>query len=53
VPITASAGHVSRRFDGRLDGRKLKRGSYRLTIDAVDTAGNHAAPVKVAFKIAR
>ena len=53
VPITASAGHVSRGFDGRLDGRKLKRGSYRLTIDAVDTAGNRTVPVKVAFRIVR
>ena len=53
VPITASAGHVSRRFDGRLNGRKLKRGSYKLTIDAVDTAGNRAAPLAVRFKIVR
>jgi trypsin len=53
VPITASAGHVSKRFNVRLNGRKLKRASYRLRIDAVDTAGNRAAPATVAFKIIR
>ena len=44
---------MSKRFNGRLNGRKLKRGSYKLRIDAVDTAGNRAAPVTVAFKIVR
>jgi secreted trypsin-like serine protease len=53
VPLSASAGHVARQFSARLDGRKLKRGSYKLRIDAVDSAGNRGVPAFVAFKVVR
>jgi hypothetical protein len=53
IPLAASAGHVSRRFAGKLSGRALKRGSYKLRLVAVDTAGNASAPRTVSFKIAR
>jgi secreted trypsin-like serine protease len=49
IPLPASAGHVSRKFSTR----KLKPGRYKLRLDAVDTAGNRAAPVTVTFKVVR
>jgi hypothetical protein len=30
--------------------KKLKRGSYRLTVRATDGAGNAAKPIKAAFR---
>jgi hypothetical protein len=53
VPLAASAGRVSRRFSGRLNGKALRRGRYRLRLDAVDAAGNAARPATVAFRIVR
>jgi hypothetical protein len=51
--LYASAGTVSRRFDGRLGSVALKPGRYRLAIAAVDAAGNTARPVAVAFRMVR
>jgi len=51
--VTAQAGRTTRRFTGRLAGRKLARGAYRLRLGAVDTAGNRSARKRVAFKIVR
>jgi hypothetical protein len=53
MPLAASAGTVSRRFDGRLGSRALKPGRYKLALTAVDAAGNAARPVGVAFKMVR
>jgi secreted trypsin-like serine protease len=53
IPLAASAGTVSRKFSGRLGGKALKAGSYKLRIDAADSAGNAARPVTVSFKIVR
>jgi hypothetical protein len=53
VPLAVPAGSMSRRFSGRLDGRRLRRGRYRLRLDAVDAAGNAARPAKVPFRIVR
>jgi hypothetical protein len=53
VPLAASAGTVSRKFSGRLGGKALKAGRYKLRLDAADSAGNRARPVTVAFKIVR
>ena len=53
VPLAAGAGRTTRRFSGRLDGKALKRGRYKLRLAAVDTAGNAAKPATVAFRIVR
>ena len=53
LPLAANAGTFSRRFDGRLGGRALKPGRYKLSLAAVDAAGNAARPVAVAFRIVR
>ncbi|MEA2354667.1 MAG: hypothetical protein QOD61_796, partial [Solirubrobacteraceae bacterium] len=39
------------RFAGRLGGRSLAPGPYRLTATATDAAGNHSPPVTHAFRI--
>jgi len=41
------------RFSGRLRGRKLTPGSYRLRGAATDAAGNRSAPKRVNFRIVR
>jgi secreted trypsin-like serine protease len=53
IPLAANAGTFSRKFDGRLGGRKLKRGRYKLSLTAVDAAGNRAGAVTVPFRIVR
>lgn len=51
--VTGKAGSNSRRFSGRLSGRKLAPASYRLVASARDAAGNASKPKRVAFKIVR
>jgi hypothetical protein len=51
--VTGKAGSNSRRFSGRLSGRKLAQGRYRLVATARDAAGNASKPKRVAFKIVR
>mgnify|MGYP001135564564 CR=1 FL=1 len=46
-----AAGTNSLRFMGRLRGRALKRGKYRLVAVAVDAAGNRSKPVRRSFRI--
>jgi hypothetical protein len=53
IPLAANAGTFSRRFDGRLGGRKLKPGRYKFSLAAVDAAGNAARAVTVPFRIVR
>jgi hypothetical protein len=38
-------------FDGRIGGRRLKKGAYRLTVIARDAAGNESTPRRVLFRI--
>jgi len=38
---------------GRLRGRKLETGSYRITLHATDAAGNVSAPARVRFTVLR
>jgi Ca2+-binding RTX toxin-like protein len=47
------AGANGLRFSGRLRGRRLRRGRYRLTVFAVDAAGNRSARATARFKIVR
>ncbi len=48
-----SAGRNSFRFTGRLRGKRLKPGTYRLVGVGVDSARNKGRAVKVSFKILR
>jgi hypothetical protein len=47
----SKAGANRFKFTGRLGGRKLKPGRYRLVEVAVDAAGNKSAPKRVRFRI--
>ncbi|MEA2156379.1 MAG: hypothetical protein QOE11_2519 [Solirubrobacteraceae bacterium] len=40
-------------FTGRLRGRRLAPGRYRLRADATDDAGNASAPRRASFRVAR
>ena len=40
-------------FSGRVGGRKLAPGRYRLTLAARDAAGRRSAPVRLRFRIVR
>jgi secreted trypsin-like serine protease len=53
LPLAVNAGTVTRRFNGRLGSRALKPGRYKLSLSAVDAAGNAARPVTVPFRIVR
>jgi Ca2+-binding RTX toxin-like protein len=47
----AKAGARSLAFSGRVKGRTLKPGSYRLLVRATDAAGNRSAARTVRFKV--
>ena len=47
----SAAGVSSLRFTGRLRGRRLRPGSYRLVVRATDRAGNVTKPRRPAFHI--
>jgi len=49
----AAAGANSFTFTGRIGGKSLPRGSYRLVATAVDAAGNRSKPAARAFSIVR
>jgi hypothetical protein len=46
-------GASSFRFRGRLDGRRLARGSYRLVAVAQDAAGNRGRAVRAGMRVVR
>jgi DNA-binding beta-propeller fold protein YncE len=52
VRRASAAGRNSVKFTGRLHGRKLAPGRYRLVATARDAAGNVAKAKRVAFRIA-
>jgi hypothetical protein len=47
------SGANKRAFNGRLRGRPLAPGAYRLVATAVDAAGNRGKQVRAAFKVLR
>jgi hypothetical protein len=51
--IAGQAGRTTRTFSGRLGGKALKRGRYRLQLGAVDLAGNPAKRVRLPFRMVR
>jgi CSLREA domain-containing protein len=50
---TARAGANDRHFPGRLNGRRLGTGWYRVTLTAVDAGQNASAPKRARFRITR
>jgi hypothetical protein len=51
VPGNPGANKV--RFRGRIGGRRLRPGRYRLVANATDLAGNVSKPARTAFRIVR
>jgi predicted phage tail protein len=49
----AKAGARSLAFTGRMKGRTLKPGSYRMRVRATDAAGNRSAARTVPFRIVK
>lgn len=47
------AGRNSRRFRGRVQGKRLRAGRYTARVVARDPAGNYSRPKKVRFRIVR
>jgi hypothetical protein len=47
----AKAGARSLAFSGRVKGRTLRPGSYRLVVRATDASGNRSAARTVRFKV--
>jgi hypothetical protein len=47
------AGANRIRFSGRIGRRKLKPGSYRLTLTPTDAAGNRGKPRRLSFRVVR
>ena len=51
--LSGTAGPNSFRFTGRLRGKKLSPGRYRLVMVATDAAGNKSKPKRAGFRIVR
>ena len=51
--VPGKTGSTSSRFRGRIGGRKLKPGRYRLTSQATDKPGNKSALKSKSFKIVK
>jgi hypothetical protein len=51
--VAAGAGETRFRFTGRLRGRKLRPGRYRLVAVATDEGGKRSAPKRARFTIVR
>jgi hypothetical protein len=51
--LAGQAGRTTKTFTGRVGGKKLERGRYRLQVGAVDAAGNAAKAVRLRFRIVR
>jgi hypothetical protein len=51
--VTRGEGPGSVRFREKIEGRRLRPGSFRLTIYAVDVAGNESRPVTLSLRVRR
>jgi hypothetical protein len=49
--VQSKAGANSHHFTGRIGSKKLKAGSYRITLVATDAAGNHSKARTVSIKV--
>ena len=53
LKVVRSAGRGSVRFKEKIEGRRLRPGSYRLTVTAVDAAGNESRQSVVKLRVRR
>jgi hypothetical protein len=53
IGFAGKIGSNGRVFNGKLNGSKLKPGSYRATLVATDAAGNKSKARSVRFKVVR
>ena len=51
--VPGKAGKNTITFRGRVGGRKLRTGSYRMTGTATDPAKNASTPAKATFRIVK
>ena len=51
--VARDAGAGSVRFGSKIEGRRLRPGSFRLTVSAVDHAGNESRPVTLSLRVRR
>ncbi|MFN2616939.1 MAG: hypothetical protein ABR581_07410 [Thermoleophilaceae bacterium] len=51
LSLKRPAGPSSVHLSGRLRGRRLRAGRYRLRVGAIDAAGNRAKPRRIRFRI--
>jgi hypothetical protein len=49
--LASTAGANGHHFTGRIGGRKLGPGNYRVTLVATDAAGNHSAARQLTFRV--
>jgi hypothetical protein len=49
----STAGQNSFTFTGRVNGRALKPGRYRMLLVATDAAGNASKPSSVGFRVVK
>lgn len=53
MKVSRGAGAGSVRFGSKIEGRRLRPGSFRLTVTAVDPAGNESRPVTLSLRVRR
>jgi hypothetical protein len=51
--VQGAAGANRKKFSGRIGRRRLRPGSYRLSLVATDAAGNRSVPKRLAFRVTR
>ncbi len=53
MKVSRPAGRGSVRFGSKIEGRRLRPGSFRLTVTAVDHAGNESRPTTLSLRVRR
>jgi hypothetical protein len=51
MKVSRGAGTGSVRFGSKIEGRRLRPGNFRLTVTAVDPAGNESRPVTLSLRV--
>ena len=53
MKVARGAGAGTVRFGSKIEGRRLRPGNFRLTVTAVDHAGNESRPVTLSLRVRR
>jgi hypothetical protein len=53
LTLPGTLGANSRKFNGRVGGRRLAVGKYRATATATDSAAQTSSPARASFRIKR